>query len=36
MKGKQTQLACLQLQWFSKAGSSKDMLFVDKIREAKL
>lgn len=36
MKEKQTQLACLQLQWFSRAGSSKDMLFVDKTCDAKL
>lgn len=36
MKEKQTQLACLQLQWFSRAGSSKDMLFVDKTHCTKL
>lgn len=36
MKVKQTQLACLQLQWFSRAGSSKDMLFVDKTHSTKL
>lgn len=36
MKEKQTQLACLQLQWFSRAGSSKDMLFVDKTHSTKL
>lgn len=36
MKEKQTQLACLQLQWFSRAGSSKDMLFVDKTCNTKL
>lgn len=36
MKEKQTQLACLQLQWFSRAGSSKDTLFVDKTPSTKL
>lgn len=36
MKEKQTQLACLQLQWFSRAGSSKDTLFVDKTHSTKL
>lgn len=36
MKEKQTQLACLQLQWFSRAGSSKDILFVDKTHNSKL
>lgn len=36
MKEKQTQLACLQLQWFSRAGNSKDMLFVDKTHNVNL
>lgn len=36
MKEKQTQLACLQLQWFSRAGSSEDMLFVDKTHDSKV